>query len=283
MVSINACRGLVVLSAAAVATAGLTVPAIAAEGSAPDQICTTTTTGSTNWNVKESFNNYLEGFASAYSKHKGGIEVSGGLVTTGEKASRTFEWPVSGADVDSGTVSHGGGVHYTGHNHYTGDDESQVTDNFILDTDFSNPTVQLTGETTGRILVDFKSRESIDTETVGPFQTGVQTEFATITFATPVDLTADGNITATGTAVLTGSGADAFGGFYPEGSELSTITLNLTNTTNCVEVPEEGEDDDSATGSSDGSPLGIIALLATVGGIGAALFGWLTSTGLLAF
>lgn len=296
MVSVLSRRGLALLAGVAVTTTGLAVPAAAQDADTPEQICTTATTGTTNWNVKESFNNYLEGPIAngGMYKYKGGIETSGGIITEGTRASRSLDWPVASADIEAGTVTHSGTVHYTGHNAYTGDDATQAPDNFVLDNSFSNLTVELTDEITGRILVDYRSREFVDTTTVADFKSGTQAELATITFDTPVDLTADGAVTATGTTVLTTSGVDVFGGFYDEGAELSNLTLNLNNTTTCVDAPEgpgddtnddttDGTDTDSSTGSSDGGPLGIVALLAALGGIGAAIVGWLNSTGALRF
>lgn len=276
-------RGLTVLLAGlAVATANLAIPAQAVEAES-DQICTTTTTGSTNWNVKESFNNYLEGpFANGMSKYPGGVEVRDGLVTAGEKAGRTFDWPIAEANVEAGTITHDGGVRYTGHNHYTGDDASQAPANFILDNDFSELTVEITGDTTGRILVDYTSREFVNTTTVGDYKNGTQVELAEITFDTPVELDVQGDVSFTGSTALTASGVDVFGGQYSAGTELSDITLNLTNTVSCVDVPPADSDQEASSGSSDGA-FGIVAIIAALGGIAAAAVGWLANAGLLKF
>lgn len=283
MASVITRRGLtVLLSGLAVATANLATPAqaVAAES---DQMCTTTTTGSTNWNVKESFNNYLEGpFANGMSKYPGGVEVRDGLVTAGEKSGRTFDWPIAEANLEAGTITHEGGVHYTGHNHYTGDDASQAPENFILDNDFSELTVEITGEASGRILVDYTSREFVDTTTVGDYKNGTQVELAEITFEAPVDLEAEGNVTFTGSTSLTASGVGVFGGQYGVGTELSDITLNLTNTVSCVDAPPANSDQDASSGSSDGA-FGILAIIAALGGIAAAGAGWLANAGLLKF
>lgn len=300
-----ATRALVALTGSAIAMTGLTVvSANAAEKTGKCRVVTTT--GTADWSVRESFNNYLEGpiaNGAAYKYH-GGIEVRDGVETTGTKSAREFTWPVLGSE--EGAVKLGGGVHWTGHNHYSGDDESQAPDNFILDLDFSNPTVKFDGNE-GTLLVDFKSREFVDTKTVADFLTGTQAELATITFDEPIDLTQE-NVTVTGQTKLTATGVDVMGTFYPEGEALAPITLNLTNEVVCdepetpvePEVPVEpetpvdpetsvdpekpGDDnkDDGSNSSSNGDILGILGILAALGGVGALVYNFLVASGFLA-
>lgn len=195
------------------------IPASAAPGEC-------TYVGATTWNVKESFNNYIEGVIANGPQYDyaGGIEVRDGIVTTGEKATRSFAWPVTSVEDDR--ITHTGGIHYTGHNKYDGADPAEAADYFSLDNDFSNLTIEVSGQS-GRILLDYVSREFVDTSTVGQERSGTQVEVATIDFSSPVDLTTNGTVTAVGTTELTDSGYTVFGGFYEVGAELADVELNL--------------------------------------------------------
>src|SRR5699024_10588866 len=109
-------------------------------------------------NVRDSFNSSLLGNianGSAY-KHKGGLDVRDGVQTDGNGKTPALTWPVD--SVSSSKISTSGGAHWTGHNLYTGDDLTEVPNNFTLDLDFSNITVELSGST-GRLLLDYTSRE----------------------------------------------------------------------------------------------------------------------------
>ena len=151
------------LLAASVAGAALAIPAASAY--AAESTCSYT--GEVGWNVRDSFNSYLLGNianGSAY-KHKGGLDVRDGVQTDGNGKTPALTWPVD--SVTSSKISTSGGAHWTGHNLYTGDDLAEVPNNFTLDLDFSNITVELNGSS-GRLLVDYTSREYINTHTLGP-------------------------------------------------------------------------------------------------------------------
>ena len=284
-----ATRALVALTGSAIAMTGLAV--VSANAAEETGECRVTTTGTADWSVRESFNNYLEGpiaNGAAYKYH-GGIEVRDGVETTGTKSAREFTWPVLGSE--EGAVKLGGGVHWTGHNHYSGDDESQAPDNFILDLDFSNPTVKFDGNE-GTLLVDYKSREFVDFTNAGEFLTGTQAELAKITFDAPIDLSKE-SVTVTGQTTLSEIGVDVMGNFYDAGDELAPITLNLTNEVVCdepeapvdPEKPGDGTDDnkdDDANSSSNGDILGILGILAALGGVGALVYNFLVASGFLA-
>ncbi|AKF26453.1 hypothetical protein YH66_02230 [[Brevibacterium] flavum] len=303
-----ATRALVALTGSAIAMTGLAV--VSANAAEKTGECRVTTTGTADWALKTSFNSYLEGpiaNGTAY-KYKSGIEVRDGVETSGERTTRQFTWPVEGSE--EGTVNLGGGVHWTGHNHYDGDDESQVAGNFLLDLDFSNPTVKFDGNK-GTLLVDFKSREFVDFTNAGEFLTGTQTELATITFDEPIDLTQE-NVTVTGQTTLSEIGVDVMGNFYDAGDELAPITLNLTNEVVCdepeapvePEVPvdpekpvdpetpvdpekpgddtDDNKNDDANNSSSNGDILGILGILAVLGGVGALVYNFLVASGFLA-
>ncbi|MFW8624064.1 HtaA domain-containing protein [Corynebacterium glutamicum] len=234
------------LLAASVAGAALAIPATSAH--AAESICTFT--GDVGWNVRDSFNSYLLGNianGSAY-KHKGGLDVRDGVQTDGNGKTPALTWPVD--SVSSSKISTSGGAHWTGHNLYTGDDLTEVPNNFTLDLDFSNITVELNGSS-GRLLVDYTSREYINTHTLGEFQSGEQAELATVTFAKAPNLTAS-SVDVTGDVALTAAGVEVFGGFYTAGEELAPITLNLTADDGCGTTPEP-EDPEDSSGSTTGS------------------------------
>ncbi|QYR17909.1 HtaA domain-containing protein [Corynebacterium glutamicum] len=239
------------LLAASVAGAALAIPATSAH--AAESICTFT--GDVGWNVRDSFNSYLLGNianGSAY-KHKGGLDVRDGVQTDGNGKTPALTWPVD--SVTSSKISTSGGAHWTGHNLYTGDDLAEVPNNFTLDLDFSNITVELSGST-GRLLVDYTSREYINTHTLGEFQTGEQAELATITFAKAPDLTSN-SVNVTGDVALTADGVEVFGGFYTAGEELAPITLNLTADEGCGSTPEPEDTEDSETPSASSSDFSL--------------------------
>lgn len=237
------------------ATTATTVATAATANAAEGSTCSYT--GDIGWNVRDSFNSYLLGNianGSAY-KHKGGLEVRDGVQTDGNSRTPALTWPVD--SVSATEISTSGGAHWTGHNLYTGDDLTEVSDYFTLDLDFSNVTVELDGSS-GRLLVDYTSREYIDTHTLGEFQTGERAELATITFAKAPDLSAS-SVNVTGDVALTADGVEVFGGFYTAGEELAPITLNLTaedgcGTTTDPEEPEEPEDPTDPSGSSELPP-----------------------------
>lgn len=233
------------LLAASVAGAALAIPAASAY--AAESTCSYT--GEVGWNVRDSFNSYLLGNianGSAY-KHKGGLDVRDGVQTDGNGKTPALTWPVD--SVTSSKISTSGGAHWTGHNLYTGDDLAEVPNNFTLDLDFSNITVELSGST-GRLLVDYTSREYINTHTLGEFQTGEQAELATITFAKAPDLTSN-SVNVTGDVALTADGVEVFGGFYTAGEELAPITLNLTADEGCGSTPEPEDPETPSASSSD--------------------------------
>lgn len=185
-----------------------------------------TYTGGTTWNVKESFNNYIEGAIANGPQYAfpGGLATGDGMLTAGHKASRTLQWPVDG--VQGKLIRHGGSVHYTGHNQYSGTDAVEAADYFTLDTRFSNLSLEVTGST-GRILIDYQARTFVDTSTVAEFRQGTQVELATLTFDSAVDLNSQGRVDAVGTAVLSGSGEAVFGGYYEAGTTLADVELDL--------------------------------------------------------
>ena len=233
------------LLAASVAGAALAIPATSAY--AAESTCSYT--GEVGWNVRDSFNSYLLGNianGNAY-KHKGGLDVRDGVQSDGNGKTPALTWPVD--SVSSSKISTSGGAHWTGHNLYTGDDLSEVPNHFTLDLDFSNITVELNGST-GRLLVDYRSREYIDTHTLGEFQTGEQAELATITFAKAPDFTLS-SVDVTGDVALTADGVEVFGGFYTAGEDLAPITLNLTADAGCGSTPEPEDPETPSASSSD--------------------------------
>jgi hypothetical protein len=169
---------------------------------------------SLSWGVKSSFADYIKS-----SVAKGTITNLG--TTTGQ-----FAWAngtgTASADASAFDVSFGAGngMRFLGH---------AMEGGSALDMQYTNPRVKLTSATTADLYLDVKSRKYEGTTTVSSEyfeQSGVL--FATVSLPKP---TVKGS-TATWTKAatqLTAAGSQAFGGFYPAGSALDPLTLNVSS------------------------------------------------------
>lgn len=163
------------------------------------------TGGDLSWGVKERFRSYI----SSTIAH-GSWEVLDGA---------SYETPLFGwsnasgeinADTGEGLISFTGTIHFTGHEG-------------VLDMRLSNPSIQLIGDGTARLLLDAKSNDrdgnlKLDEQ---------QVSFAKIEGVGGLD-TASGEYSFTdASGVLTAEGAIAFGEFYSSGEDIDPVTLNV--------------------------------------------------------
>lgn len=177
------------------------------------------TAATMDWGVRESFRKYIETGVA-----KGTISTSGGTTRSGS----TFQFPFESAAIssaDSGQINFTGEVHFTGHNG-------------ALDMSLRNPIVVVNG-TQGELRVDYTSRKYEGMEKTGAIREGRQEVLATIALTHAPDFTAP-QTTLSGTATLTASGANIFGGFYEVGEALDpiSITLSLTDASGPAPTPQ---------------------------------------------
>ncbi|MEL4153219.1 HtaA domain-containing protein [Corynebacterium bovis] len=174
------------------------------------------TSASVGWGVKQSFRRYLTGPIAGGHWDLDGVGFSGdrgGRGTfdfTGDTAAAT----VSGGDAD---IPLRGAVTFTGH---AG----------LLTIRLSALSLRIRG-TEAQIVADYR------TNTVSSFRpgadvtgadTGTQRPIASFTLDRPLDATAGGTVTLTGTGVLTDDGNTAFGGTYgPGNNEADPISVTL--------------------------------------------------------
>jgi hypothetical protein len=165
--------------------------------------------GEVDWGVKESFRNYVKGPIA-----QGQIEVSGGAV---EAADGTYRFPVESGTYDLTThvteVQAIGTVHFTGH--YSGGVPA-------LDVTISDPRVIL-GGATGTVFADVTSKAF----TPGEPESFPDAEFAALdTSATPPEFEGQEAVSVKNIpAELTEEGAEAFAGFYAEGTVLDPVSV----------------------------------------------------------
>lgn len=196
-------------AAAALLASALLVPAAAnaapilAEDAA-SSTCTVTG-GELSWGVKESFRSYISG-----SIANGSWEVADGA---------TYETPLFGwsnptgeidADTGEGLISFTGSIHFTGHDG-------------VLDMTLANPSIELKGDGTARLLLDTKSNDAQG-------QLKLDEQQATLAKIEGVDAfdPASGQYSfSDASAVLTSEGATAFGDFYGSGDEVDPVTLTV--------------------------------------------------------
>lgn len=164
-----------------------------------------TTAGALTWGVKESFRSYIVGpVAHGGATTSGGASVVGGVFRFGQADGGTWS-----ASTGRGTVRYAGTVRFTGHDG-------------ALDIALTNPVVEITGATSGRLLVDARSTGLDGSAFV---RDGVAV--ATLALGTP-STAADGSVTYRDAgATLTADGALAFSGFYPAGTALDPVTFTV--------------------------------------------------------
>jgi hypothetical protein len=163
------------------------------------------TGGDLSWGVKESFRAYISGTIA-----NGSWEVADGA---------TYETPLFGwsdptgeidAETGEGLVSFAGSIHFTGHDG-------------VLDMTLANPSIELKGDGTARLLLDTKSNDAQGELKLDEQQASI----AKIEGVGAVD-PASGEYSFTdAAAILTSDGATAFGDFYASGDEVDPVTLSV--------------------------------------------------------
>ncbi|MGW3628805.1 HtaA domain-containing protein [Streptomyces sp. NPDC005122] len=207
--------------------------------------------GTLGWGVKQSFRAYVVDGAA-----QGTITASGGVTQAGGNGVFTFPDATGTYDTDAGTLTAGfqGAVNFKGH-------ESGGT--YGLDLTLSDLTARLDGGT-GELTADVDSLGEKSDDVV----------LADLRAASGVPAVKDDVITLDEvTATLTKAGAEAFGGFYPAGTELDPVDLSVAVSED-AQLP--GGNGGSGTGGSAGSggsgfAGGSGTTGSTTGGVGGAL------------
>lgn len=214
----------------------------AAPGAPAQNVCVARAVsgGSMNWGVKESYRTYLQTSPLAKGSFSGGsFGASGGAVN------------VEAGGI--GTVNFAGSVVASGHGG-------------LLQFQLSNPTVQITGPTTGVLIASVNA-----TEPSGAQALASTVVFANLSFPGGVVLSGD-TLSVTGaSATLTTAGAPGFGGFYGAGTALDPLSFSVSlggevpcdSTTDPVELAKTGADSDTG--------LAIFSIAAMVMMMGAGL------------
>lgn len=167
----------------------------------------TVTAGSMSWGVRESFRKYVETGVA-----KGTISTGGGATRSGG----SFSFPADASAITSqsaGQINFQGEVHFTGHHG-------------ALDMTLRNPVVVVNG-TQGELRVDYASRKYEGMNKTGEMREGRSEVLATLALNKAPDFNA-AQTTIAGSATLTATGADIFGGFYEEGESLDPISIGLS-------------------------------------------------------
>lgn len=205
-----------------------------------DAQCQAISGGSFGWGVKASFRTYITGPIAHGSWSLSGVtESANGFGWSG--GTGTFS-----PDSTTGEAAYPGSVAFAGH-----DGQLELT--------IANPRVQITGASTGILLVDVTSKA---------LETGVVTSQTAVPFAT---LAFTSNVTSSSfsvtdaAATLTTSGAGAFAGFYAAGAELDPVSFSLplgqavpcedVTVVNPVDV-DNGSGNGSGNGAGGGSRAG---------------------------
>ncbi|MFD1859269.1 LPXTG cell wall anchor domain-containing protein [Aeromicrobium camelliae] len=176
---------------------GQIVPAAAAAagGSAEKCVARRVTGGKLTWGVKESFRTYLQGTIAKGSYSGGTFTAAGGAVNP--DASGIGRANFSGAFTATG---HGGKL------------------NFSL----SSPSVHITGPTTAVLHAHVKA-----TNTKGESAVDGTVAFANLSFGRAA-VEGDTLSVSGASATLTGSGAQAFAGFYEPGTALDPVSFTVS-------------------------------------------------------
>lgn len=194
--------------------------------------------GTLGWGVKESFRAYVVG-----SVANGEITTSGGASQAADNGVFTFVDATGEYDTDEDTLSatFEGAVNFKGH-------EGEGEDGgYGLDLTLSDARMSL-DEGSGELTADVTSL-------------GEKTEDVVLADlkAAKSDLTASDDVITVDdvAATLTAAGAEAFGGFYTEGTELDTVDLAVA-LTDGAELPtdDESASTDGTSGGTTGSTTG---------------------------
>ncbi|OOQ54856.1 HtaA domain-containing protein [Streptomyces antibioticus] len=253
-------------SASASASQSASASASASDGASPSASATQAPAkgdiadGTLGWGVKKSFRTYVvDGVA------KGRITTSGGAKQAADNGVFTFTDATGTYDTDEDTLSASfkGSVNFKGH---------EENGEYGLDLTLSDVRATLDGGT-GKLTADVTSL-------------GEKTEDVVLADlkAAKSDLTASGDvITVDGIAAdLTAAGAEAFGGFYPAGTDLDPVDLRVALTDDADLPGDGGTDGGSSSGGSGSGGSGTGGAGSTTGGAGTTaggVTGGLANTG----
>ena len=177
-----------------------TVPASAAPGDVA---------GATlNWGVKESFRNYIAGPIA-----HGGWTISGNV---NDATPFAFTGGTGTATDNSGSVAYDGTVHFQGHEASDG--------SFALDLELSNIRIVRDSADAATIVTDVRTNSVENAAEIVELN---DVEFATVDLSAAADNSDDAAfVYSAAPTVLTADGADAFSGFYTEGTALDAVSFN---------------------------------------------------------
>ncbi len=165
--------------------------------------------GNLDWGIKTSFVSYIQG-----SIAHGEIATEG--VTTNDDGSYRFPLAEGTTDTQTGATSAAftGSVHFTGHDEGTGPQLDLVITNIRIDVSGVEGT--LTADVTSKGLGQTDATDYPDVV------------FATLDFSmTPPAFEGASIVFHNVPALLTADGAEAFAGFYDEGTELDPLTVSF--------------------------------------------------------
>ncbi|GAA2252569.1 HtaA domain-containing protein [Streptomyces amakusaensis] len=178
--------------------------------------------GRLDWGIKSSFQKYVTGPIA-----NGSFRLTAGAATVGDSLFR-FHSAKGSYDPDTGAfeAAFTGGVQFTGHTKPDGGNELELA--------LSRPTVKISGGA-GTLHVDMVSKARGS----GKVTTVRQVAFASLNLS-GIDMKGGGSPVALNNvpATLTAQGADAFAGFYTEGTPLDPISLSADVTAG---APEQGQ------------------------------------------
>lgn len=213
--------------------------------------------GTLGWGVKQSFRTYVvDGPA------KGRITASGGAKQASGNGVFTFGGADGSYDTDAGTLTAAfkGAVNFKGH---------EANGTYGLDLTLSGLAVELDGGT-GELTADVESLGKTSDDVV----------LAKLTAATS-DLKAEDDVLTLDdvTAELTKAGAQAFGGFYTEGTVLDPVDLSVALSDDAQLPDGDGDSGNSSgtdsgtggTGTTSGTTGGTGTTGSTTGGVTGAL------------
>lgn len=188
-------------------------------------------TGTMDWNVKDSFLNYIRGTIA-----NGNVDTTEGATYVETETTKQISWPFTGdhltdvdPDPDKLFVNGAGSVRFTGHT-------DPATNEHGLDSTLVNPQIKLDEDGVSRLYVSVKAKEMggpmqdlgvVDFAVLEGQTTTIDTDNMTVSFEIP-------------TVKITANGAKAFGGFYKEGLEISPISGSapFTYAQTCTTVKE---------------------------------------------
>lgn len=202
---------------ALVSTAALTLGAGVVLVTAPSAQAASkpVTSSSLTWGVKASFRSYMINIAT------GSITASDGATRDGTSKTASVKWAGAGGTYDAATKA--------GTLDYAGKVVFRSTAHTIWNMTFANPSVVLTGGTTGKLLVDVTYATG-GTE-AAPENKGSKTDvyFGDVTVSAP---TTSGNaVTYTDQPVtLTQEGAESFNNQYDAGTAMDPLTATADTT-----------------------------------------------------